>query len=236
MPSVYRQSRARKQFDSALSDVLKAIRASHGKKVPTEVRAYVLCAAMVLASASIEAYLEDILSCWCNAVGSSGKTATELPPELRAHLINGTSMADAYKRYLMTGNETELRTALALLFDDPETSLIVGSAPIPTFDAKRIYGKKRYPSVDNIKSMFFRIGIDRIFGKLSRRMSRNAEFELQSFNDVRNQLAHQGKLVGISAADVKSCLERLRRFIGALDREMWYYFKIFPGLSGWSIK
>jgi hypothetical protein len=189
---------------------------------------------MVLASAAIEAYLEDVLAAYCSALCAAGATAATLPPTLRAHLANSQELADAYRRYVASGDEEQLHASLISLFDSEAASLSSG-ATVPVFGPSRIYGTKRYPSVKNIKSMFRRLGIPKIFSRLNARVRGFAELQLQSFNDVRNALAHEGKVTSVSVDDVRSRIAAVARLLGALDREIWSSYPNVWKNGGWKV-
>jgi hypothetical protein len=56
---------------------------------------------------------------------------------------------------------------------------------VPTLNAKQIHTDKKYPSPDNIKRLFNRLGIDKVFDKLNAKAKADVKANLQSFNDIR---------------------------------------------------
>jgi hypothetical protein len=84
---------------------------------------------------------------------------------------------------------------------------------------------KSYPYVKNVKRTYRRIGTDSIFSLLNRRLRSNAENDLKSLNSIHGALAHSGISRTYSFGDIKEQIRKVRRLVGALDKETFYHLR-----------
>lgn len=99
-----------------------------------------------------------------------------------------------------------------------------GAAPA-TVDPATFLEKKKYPSPKNLPQLFRRLGVKQIWAVVSATGKMNSELILTSLNDLRTDIAHEGKVpTGFSFNDFRDRLEQMRRFVAALDRGMAKHF------------
>jgi hypothetical protein len=102
----YTRSKARKQFELDVGDLLRTIREAYsGQCSSSAVRQFALCSAVVLCSARFEGYIEDLIAQFGSSVVGHGITTEKLPRTLRAFLLNQPSMAAAYRGFLIDNDE-----------------------------------------------------------------------------------------------------------------------------------
>jgi len=97
-------------------------------------------------------------------------------------------------------------------FDD------AGALPVNLTGA-RVVGTRSYPSFDNIKAVFGRLGIDDLRGFLNKKLSFNSQLYMQSLSDTRASVTHKFA-PGITLSDVKSYAGKIARLVVWLDHAL----------------
>jgi len=218
----YKTSRARKQLQMVYKNIKKRIRKSENKKVDVDIREYVVSAAIFLAFAEIENYITDVFSDFSTCTAANVTKGSELPGNMRPHLFLQKSNATAtFGNFIISNSEKEMFRSLATAFNGHARSYVDDSIQLQAFTGKDIYTTIKYPSEKNLEKLFLRIGVDKIFDKLSALLGENAKTSLQSISSLRTQLAHTGALPGISSKDVRGRLDSAERFVGAIDRILY---------------
>lgn len=231
----YRVSRARKQFATEIRTIQSALREAHSSKCSsTRVREMALCSAVILCSAKLESYIEDLVSDWAKAVVAQGLTTDKLHNHTRSFLLNHPSVEAVYRRYLLDGDETELLKSLAGLFPSKHFSFAASGQAVPPFMAQRIYRDIKYPSPKNVVRLFNRCGIPVLFHALNSVAKKDVESLLISFNDIRTEMAHEGMPVGASAGDIKKHISNVIELVGYIDRIFYSHVAKTNGSSCWT--
>lgn len=218
----YQTSKARRNLQGALRSVSLRTRLAEKKTVQSDLREYAIAASIFLAHAEIENYVADILSAFSLAVVSLSPKGSKLPPHLQAHLFIEKSNARVhFGNFLAASSERDLLRHLSQSMRGPAGTYLNDAVAAQSFTGADVFTKIKYPSEDNLKKLFFRLGIDNLFGKLSGILKQDSSALLQSVSSLRTQLAHTGTLPGISCKDVRDKLKDTDKFVGALDRVMY---------------
>lgn len=220
----YKRSRARKQFDSDVGKLLQDLRIAYSTECSSNaVRDLALCAAVVLCSARLESYLEDLLDGWGSAVQSQGLTTEKLSRRVRAFLLHQQALSAVYRRFLVDDDEGQLLSKIDDMIRQNRYHFAVDGQQLPRFAARTLYEDRKYPSPKNLNRLFHRFGFGNIFHELNRIARKDTEALLTSFNDLRTELAHVGLPVGLNVTDIKEKIRDVQQIVGWIDRVFYSY-------------
>lgn len=230
---MYRRSKARRallaeivSLKGALSDVRSA------KYSGSDIKTHVMCSVIFLASAKLETYLEDLLSDWIANVISSGLTYEKLPLSLRAFDLASENVEVPFRRFLAFRNEEEYLEALSKCISNNFFRQASDSLTISSVDVQRLC-RKKYPSPENVSRLFARVGVSRMLVALNASARADLEGLLESFNDIRTEIAHSGVPAGINTKDVREKLTHIERIAQHIDRVFHRHVCGTTGDSTW---
>jgi hypothetical protein len=93
--------------------------------------------------------------------------------------------------------------------------------------------ERKFPSPRNFEHLFESIGIPDINKRLSKRIGKtNFRLALESLLDVRNAIAHENP-PAVTAVDVKRHIAEMRKWLSAIDREMYSHIVKTSGAKFW---
>jgi hypothetical protein len=214
----YKFSKALEAFDADIEPIMTRLNVLKDKQ--TEIGEYVndiLFTSIFLSHAYFENYIDDLFCCYTKSF--INYKMIDLPASLKAFYFYKAIPDKVHK--LAVGFESEDST-LNDLIDCLSSSnkLLNLHQELPDYALKGsfLYETKKYPSVDNLKILFKRIGIKKIFDEISKVLKSDAKAHLESLSSLRTTLAHNGELVGVSFDDVIIRLSKFIKFIKALDR------------------
>lgn len=233
---LYRKSRARDQFERDLAGELAILKQAGASKIKSpDIRNYVYSSIISRCSSHVEIYIEQVIGDWATQLSSQPTPNQHLDARLRAFLITHKHIDDHSPKYIVGKDEGVYLDAIAGTITQPEWQLLIGSANIPAnIDFGAIVRNKRFPSPKNVKRVLRRIGISDPFSLLNPIIKGQFEQLLQSYNDVRNNFAHNGVFVGSNSADIRKKLADLTRIVGAIDRLLYRYIKAQFGARYWT--
>lgn len=231
----YSISAARKTTRSDFKEIKSRIRKSQSKKIESTIREYVIAASIFLAHATLENYISDIFSALANGLQSVPIKGSEIPENLQAHLfLHRIDKTKIYGTAVGTHSEVESLTSVAKSLKTHAGTVVDNSKTIFRFTGKDIFTNHKYPSVENIKKIFHRIGEPKIFTKLDIVLKTNSQSLLESLGSLRSQLAHTGQIPGVSPSDVIKRIEDVEKFISAIDRVMYKLVTTFSDQKAWN--
>lgn len=218
----YKSSSARNAAKEDLTGTIKRIKAAQKKSVSTDIREYVVAAAIFLAHATLENYISDVFVGIARAMRSSTSNGTKLPDMVLSHLfMEKLNKSKIYGAAIGSSAEHEMLKSVFDSLKGHAGALLDSQKPLPEFTGKDLYTNYKYPSEKNLKRIFHRIGINDIFAELNIVLRRDSKSLLESIGSLRTQLAHAGQLTGISAPDVITRIKDTEKFIGAMDRILY---------------
>lgn len=230
----YSVSVARKTTKTEFKEIKSRIRKSQNKKIEPTIREYVVAASIFLAHATLENYVSDIFSGFANGLQSSPIKGSQLPENLQAHLfLNRIDKTRIYGAAIGTHSEVDSLTSIAKSLKNSAGTVVDNSTTIFRFTGKDIFTTHKYPSVDNIKKIFHRIGEPKIFTKLDILLKGSSQSLLESLGSLRTQLAHTGQIPGVSPSDVIKRIEDVELFVSAVDRVMYKLLIAFTDQKTW---
>lgn len=230
----YKKSRSRVELENSFVDIKSRLRLVENRSIDPLIRDYVIAASIFLAHAEIENFIEDIISSFANGVQAAIQKGSALPGYLQPHLfLTKSNSVKIYSGFIAQNSEKELLKAFAAAIKGFAGNMVDDSRNISPFNGKDIYGNLKYPSHDNLKKIFNRLGIENLFDELSRILKKYSKAILESLGSLRTQLAHTGTLPGVSCRDVRDRLDNAGRFVGALDRVVYSITTKKLGSSIW---
>jgi hypothetical protein len=232
----YRCSRARKRFEIETKVLLEAVREAYSARCQSiAVRELALCSAVLLCSAKLESYLQDLFDDWGSSVCRSAVATERLPRRTRAFLLSQAAVLSAYRHFISDQDEGALLDRLEVLVGQPHWDFAIDGRSVPPFAASVVYEGRKYPSPDNLRRLFNRFGVSKVFNELNRVAKRDTKAMLVSFNDLRTEMAHSGMPVGLNATDIKQHIRDVRAIVGYIDRVFYSHVSGSVGDVCWTV-
>ncbi len=232
----YSVSAARRTTALDFREIKSRIRKSQNKKTEPIIREYVVAASIFLAHATLENYISDIFSGFANGLQSSPIKGSDIPEQLQAHLfLNRIDKTKIYGSMIGTHSEVDSLTSISKSLKANAGTVVDNSQTIFRFTGQDIFTSYKYPSIENIKKIFHRIGEPKIFQKLDIILKRDSQSLLESLGSLRTQLAHTGQLPGVSPSDVIKRIGDLELFVSAIDRVMYKLVTTSSGQHTWKL-
>lgn len=229
----YVKSAARQEFDTVVKGLLSLARSSSYKSVsfPHDVRQCVYRNAIFQVSAALEEYFRSVLEDWLHELRVNGKSVSEAPRELILWAF-GKKQKSAFQYFLLDGDEGEFVAKLAAIAELPRF-LDPGEILSGAITSAEHVRDRKYPSIKNLSVLFKRFGIRDIFKLIHKTARRDYKKVLESFSDVRTEIAHQHPVPDITLDDVKLHLEGLTGFVAAIDRVLCAHVRAVSGNVCW---
>ena len=233
----YLKSKARRAFDAEIDKMISVISDTFSSPTTsTDTKQYVLACCVMLGTAKLEVYFEDFMGDWIKKVNAlTHLQSSHLPNNLRALYLNQQFLNNAFRK-IMTDNVDEgaYLDGISSNLSSDYFKLTDGTKNIPILHAKKIFERKKYPSTDNVKMLFRRVGINQIFAELSRRSKSDLQKELESFNDIRTEIAHIGILGTMTDTDIIKKLKGLRRIVQFMDKVLYDHIATHTTTATWA--
>lgn len=231
----YSKSTARVEFDITANYLLeKAQETEHIPLsiMPQELKILVYQAVLVMLSSNVEEYHKHVIEDWFYQMRHQGALMDKVPLHTRMlGLLKSTEAGVKDYLYKRASEKNSIenfitnKSMLTKLLDDSEV-----------FDIEslheKVWGDKKYPSQDNIKILYNRIGIPDIFKRINVKTHKNYKPLLKSFNDIRSSIAHTGS-VSITYDDIKNQKDFICEFIYILDKELYCHCCATSGSQYW---
>jgi hypothetical protein len=223
----YRASRARREFGVQLDQALQELTPLYkiARKNSGGGGARLLAAYYVFAFAQLEVYVKSFVEDSLNAMNASNPTFDKWPDLMIGYLLHkGENLGADYRKFTINEDEGALLERVA------QTARKIAAwgrgSTIPTaVNAAAFLDKKKYPSPKNLPQLFRRLGVKKVWPVMDAAGKMNSKLILTSLNDLRTDIAHDGKVPpGFGLIDFRDRLDQMRRFVGALDRGVSKHF------------
>lgn len=211
----YKKSQPRTYFEHCIHEITLRVKETNNAGLSSNIKQMVYCAAIIECSASLECYIDTILSSWVQNAQNICTTNSALPKDLRL-FMHGKNCVQHFINFIAIGDEGRLIDAL----QNMDISVLYDNGKIDSKKIMRaaIYDKK-YPSAKNLKKIFRRFGIKDIHIEMSKQLKSNAELLLSSFMDIRASVAHSYPAASIfSKRDILTHLKNSLLIVSALDK------------------
>lgn len=217
----YHSSRARRAFEDQLDQELHEITSLYRaiRKNGADDGARLLAAYYVLAFAQLEVYIKNFVEDTLNAVSLSGPSLDKWPDLMVAYLLHkGENLGSEYRKFGHSEDEGPVLERVA------QTARKVaawgrGGAMPGTLDAGAFLDKKKYPSPKNLPQLFRRLGVNQVWAVVDSTGRMNSKLTLTSLNDLRTNIAHEGKVpTGFGLVEFRDMVAKMRHLVAAIDR------------------
>ncbi len=229
----YEKSSARVEFERSIGEIETVIRLiAPPKRYDSDLKNYILGAAILFLSAKLENYISDLFKGICQEACQKVKSADGVPSSLLGWAFLNDGHRERSQNFVARNNEGDfIRLTGAYLANE----IISNVANYLTPERFSGIDDKSYPSVKNVKKMYRRLGIDSIFSLLDKRLKCNTANNLKSLNSIRGSLAHSGISGNYSYGDIKDHIGKVKRIVAALDKETFYHLRSCNADSAWKI-
>ncbi|WP_155755197.1 HEPN domain-containing protein [Burkholderia stagnalis] len=221
----YRHSRARRTFETQLDLAIQELTPLYkiARKQGTAPR--LLAAYYVFAYSQFEVYIKSFVEDSIKAFNLSPPTFDKWPDLLLGYTLHKSEkLAAEYRRFGIDEDENAILEAVAQAARKI-ASWSNGKSVPSAVRAGDVLDKKKYPSPKNMPQLFRRLGIKAIWAVIGKAGKMNGELILTSLNDLRTDIAHEGKVPpGFSLPDFRDRLNQMRRFVAAIDRGVATHF------------
>lgn len=221
----YWRSRARREFETQLDRAQQELTPLYKLAQSQGSGARLLAAYYVFAYSQFEVYIKTLVEDTISALNSVAPPFDSMPDLLIGFLLHkGENLATDYRSYGISEDEGAILSKVAHTARKV-ASWSSGATRVTTAIAKDFLEKRKYPSPKNLPQLFRRLGIEQIWVVIGRAGRLNGELFLTSLNDLRTDIAHEGKVpAGFSLGDFRDRLDQMRRFVAALDRGVSTHF------------
>jgi hypothetical protein len=187
--------------------------------------ARLLAAYYVFAYSQLELFIKTFIEDCVDAVNTVGPTFDNWPDLMLGFLLHRTENLGAdYRRFSFDEDECAILEKVARVARNIE-SWSTGQAKPAVVDAANVLEKKKYPSPKNLPQLFRRLGVKQIWVVVGKAGKIDGKLVLTSLNDLRTDIAHEGKVPpDFGLVDFRYLLAQMRRFVGALDRGVATHF------------
>lgn len=221
----YRCSRARREFETQLEQAVREMMPLYKVATKRGGTSRLLAAYYVFAFSQLEVYIKNFVEDSLNTVNTAGSAIENWPDLMLGFLLHKSeNLAANYRRYSINEDEGEILEKVAQTARKM-FSWSTGAASVSALDAADFLDKKKYPSPKNIPQLFRRLGVKKIWAVVGKAGRMNGEMILTSLNDLRTDIAHEGRVPsGFTIGDFRDRLDQMRRFVAALDRGVAAHF------------
>ncbi|MBY6109112.1 hypothetical protein KUV74_01735 [Halomonas sp. DP1Y21-3] len=228
----YSKSDSRKTFDDRLRNLKKTCRIADVKKsnTPSDVKDLVMHAAIFETSAALEEYVKSFIEDYEYRLINCNVAIKKLSQNTRSFLLlNSTSQAVGM--YVYEKNE---KGAINKIDVEGECfDAIHGDMPYKaSVNLKRLVYGKKYPTVENWRSLFYRFGLDGFESKVDPIIKGSSKNIMQSFNDVRTAIAHETP-PSLTMLDTRDHIESVEKLIRGVDRVLYSHVCKHTGAMTW---
>ncbi|MGA9655526.1 MAG: HEPN domain-containing protein [Polyangia bacterium] len=184
-----------------------------------------LAAYYVLAYSQLEAYIKRLVEDSLNTLNKSTVALDKWPDPILGYLLHRTEkLADDYRHYSHSEDESAIIDRVAKTARKI-AAWSAGRSVLPQAEATHFLERKKYPSPKNLPQLFRRLGVKDIWAVIGKAGRINGQLILSSLNDLRTDIAHEGRLPpGLSLTDFRDRFQKMRRFVAALDRGVSTHF------------
>jgi len=228
----YKKSRARIEFEDGTKSLKSTVRQVSFKSstLTYEQKLLIYQSAVFLMSAKIEAYNESLIKDIIFNYKSRKAKISELPDNVVTKTLMDRQLTH-YRNFINNSDEKNLLEKIS--HRNPYYKQINQNEEITDFiNANGIIATNKYPSIKNLKILYFRIGITDILKAIHIRGRKDYTTQLESFLSVRESIAHQ-EIESLTYLDVERHLNNLLDIIKDIDRVVYSHIAKLSGEKYW---
>lgn len=229
----YKKSRARIDFEvgsKSLSQVAKKI-SYKSSPLTYDQKLLIYQSTIFLMSAKLEEYTKTLIEDLIFSYKSKNALMSEIPINLKTKTLIDNQL-NHYQNYTHNSDERKLLRNISCTKEYYDV-LELTSPFSRSINSNAIISSNKYPSVKNIKILYFRIGITNIFFNIDRRGRKDFKSLLESFLSIREAIAHQQTPV-LTNQDVERHISNLINMVNNIDRVVYSHITKVSGEKYWS--
>lgn len=228
----YSKSRARTDFENESNKLKKLAKKVSYKSSPLsyEHKQLINQSCIFLLSARMEDYtkslVEDLMYCY----KTKGALLQNLPKNVRTKALLDKQI-NHFRSYYNSSDEKSILTKIAIdnsYYEITNNLTQFKSQILPA----NIIGTNKYPSIKNLKILYYRLGISDITKELNKRAKKDITTALDSFLSLRESIAHQGA-PAITFNDIQRHFENIVETINQIDRIVYTHIRKESGEMYW---
>ncbi|WP_339680708.1 HEPN domain-containing protein [Cyclobacterium marinum] len=229
----YKKSQARIDFETGTKSLKQVAKKVSYKSSPLnyDQKLLIFQSSIFLMSAKIEEYTKVLIEKIIFNYKSKNAFMSKIPVNIRTKALIDNQLVH-YKNFNHNTDERKLiekincaKSYYEILNPDNCFSNYINS--------ENVIATNKYPSVKNIKILYFRIGINDIFNEVAKRGRKDYKSQLESFLSIREAIAHQEAPV-LTYQDVERHLDNLVDLIRKIDRVVYSHIIKSSGEIFWN--
>lgn len=229
----YSKSNARKGFEIEANKLLKLAKKVSYKSSPLtyDHKQLVNQSCIFLLSARVEDFTKNLIEDLLYIYRTKGATLNCIPKNVRTKTLLDKQI-NYYRTYY---NSSDERTLLKNISIDSSYYNIMDNGANFTNQilATNIIGTNKYPSIKNLRILYFRIGINDIVNELNRKSKKDIKTNIESFLSLRESIAHQGA-PAVTYNDVERHFKNMVEAINYIDRVVYTHIRNESGEVYWT--
>ncbi|MBI5020506.1 MAG: hypothetical protein HZB59_03640 [Ignavibacteriales bacterium] len=228
----YKKSICRADFEVSQNKLISSARKISLKRLNIEpsIQTQVFQSSIFLLCAMIEQYILEIHEQILFKVSNQNISFSNFPAKTRTLALLSKQMGH-FRKYFHQNDERELAKQLEItqqLYSVLDNNQIYNNQ----FNHELIVHHNKYPSIKNLKIVFFRFGIDNIISEMNKRGKKDYELLIKSFLDVRESIAHELP-PSLTHIDVRRHFHNISDSIDKIDRILFTHVKKYFGPNCW---
>ncbi|OYD43612.1 HEPN domain-containing protein [Sphingobacterium cellulitidis] len=229
----YSKSRARKDFELESNKLLKLAKKVSFKSssLTYDHKQLINQSCIFLLSARIEDYTKNLIEDLLYSYRTNGAILEHIPKNVRTKVLLDKQV-NHYRLYYNSSDERVLLKNISI--DSNFYQLLNDSVAFSTqIHSSNIIGTNKYPSIKNLKILFYRLGINDIIAELHRKAQKDITTAIESFLSLREAIAHQGA-PAITFDDIERHFKNINEAINYLDRIVYSHITRESGTTYWT--
>jgi hypothetical protein len=214
----YVVSKSLNEFRKKLRDLTvvagKATKIRSGGKYKKVIEDSLLSSTLLLGYAHFQDYIESVVEDVCEKAANAECVAANLPAHTRMH----STIVANLKAWIKITDQVGLLDKLANSESLGAFDYLVPGSLVKSNLAGILLSDTAYPSPENLRKLFRRLGIKDVFSEMDRVSKKNTGQLLRSLHDARATLAHEGVPPGWAPSDFAAKLADLTTVAGSIDR------------------
>lgn len=226
----YRVSRARRQFEENAAFARRALR--HGSSA-LELDQFLVSSVIAYCITALELYIETVVTDWIEALNSQRISCDSLPIPVLCFAALEDANLSPFRRFLVTGDETAFLQEFSRRLSSGHYAFAARSTGHHHRVNCNALLSRKYPSPENVEKTFARVGIPKVFNRISEIANSDAKALLQAINDRRTQIVHEGAVGTFTRGDAREALADASVIVKGIDRVLHRHVCETTGASSW---
>lgn len=229
----YKKSQARIDFEAGSKSLKQVAKKVSYKSSPLkyEQKLLIYQSTMFLMSAKLEEYTKTLIEDLIFSYKSNNALMSEIPENIRTKTLIDNQLSH-YKNYTHNPDERKLLEKMNCT-KEYYNVLDLNSPFSNNINSHIVIATNKYPSVKNLKILYFRVGITDIFKGISKRGKKDFKSLLESFLSIREAIAHQ-EAPELTSQDVERHINNLGEMINNIDRVVCSHITEISGEQYWN--